>query len=382
MSATKRIKPTAVINELFNDPHGFEFVQAVRILERWFSLKEHGEGINIIDERIRFRNNMNLSFPASQIQDLSVLMALDGGPEWNTTFNKNKFDTSLVHHLIANQTDKKNIAHVELTPAFMSLLGSSGTLPIIYTEILARHIAMRRDTSPREFLDIFLHRMVVLFYEAWRKYRPELFYQEINRQPLLAMALGFAGLGESALRNRLDAAKGGISDQTIGYFSGLMHQKPISAQAIGQILSSYFSVQVAVQQFIGRWFKINKESQTSLGVRNAFLGQGACSGERIWQRDLRVRLLFGPMSYVQYRRFLPGGKAAFALRKMLTQLTGILIEYEIKLCLYSEDVKPSRLGKKENGVQIGAYLGWDSFLLSKRSDCDRSDAGYIIHAHI
>ena len=403
MSAPKRLNPTAVVDALFNDPHGFEFVQAVRVLERWLALTEGREGRDVLDRRLYFRNSLELSFPPSQIQSLQAMRAPE--PAGSESIQPRKGQISL-HAILAaheeeqwvpsQQQDTRQIGRIEMVPAFMSLLGASGTLPIVYTEMLARHAMMQRDRSPSEFLDIFLHRMVILFYEAWRKYRPVLSFEPMDRQPLLAFVLAFVGLGQVPLRNRLGGLKGGVSDQTVGFFSGLMRQKPVSALAIQQILASYFAVQVEVQQFVGRWFRLERQSQTSLGVRNAALGQGACSGERVWQRDLRVRLVLGPMSREQYQRFLPGGQAAFALKHLLTQLTGILIEYEIRLCLRREEVQPSQLGwsaktlpgdapqtdpQTEAPTTAGVHLGWDSFLLSGPSDRDRSDAGYLIHAH-
>lgn len=420
MSAPKRISPTAVVDALFNDPHGFEFVQAVRVLERWLALAEGREGRDVLDRRLYFRNSLELSFPPSQIQSLHAMRAPERD-EAETARLRSKGAASLQailaaheeeHWVPSQQQNTRQIGRIEMVPAFMSLLGASGALPIVYTEVLARHAMLQRDRSPSEFLDIFLHRMVILFYEAWRKYRPVLSFDQMDRQPLLAFVLAFVGLGQVSLRNRLGARQGGVSDQTIGFFSGLMQQKPVSALAIQQILSSYFAVQVEVQQFVGRWFRLERQSQTSLGMRNAVLGQGACSGERVWQRDLRVRLVLGPMSREQYQRFLPGGPAAFALKHLLTQLTGILIEYEIRLCLRREDVLPSQLGQTspslkgagahhpratvdsasatplppshepaEASVPEGVHLGWDSFLLSGPSDRDRSDAGYLIHAH-
>lgn len=412
MSAPKRLNPTAVVDALFNDPHGFDFVQAVRVLERWLAVAEGREGRDVLDRRLYFRNSLELSFPPSQIQSLHAMRAPEPA-EVESTRPRSKGAASLQAILAAHeeeqwvpsqQRDTRQIGRIEMVPAFMSLLGASGALPIVYTEMLARHAMMQRDRSPSEFLDIFLHRMVILFYEAWRKYRPVLSFDQIDRQPLLAFVLAFVGLGQVPLRNRLGGQQGGVSDQTIGFFSGLMRQKPVSALAIQQILASYFAVQVEVQQFVGRWFRLERQSQTSLGMRNAALGQGACSGERVWQRDLRVRLVLGPMSREQYQRFLPGGRAAFALKHLLTQLTGILIEYEIRLCLRREDVLPSQLGQaaqtlpgtasqsvpstESSAKQVakapapaGVHLGWDSFLLSSPSDRDRSDAGYLIHAH-
>jgi type VI secretion system protein ImpH len=88
-----------------------------------------------------------------------------------------------------------------------------------------------------------------------------------------------------------------------------------------------------------------------------------------------VRLTLGPLSHEQFRRFLPGGPAALALRELLTLLTGVSLEYEIRLALRAAEVKGLRLSEDQ-----GARLAWDAFLITRAVRADRHDAGYEIHA--
>jgi type VI secretion system protein ImpH len=99
------------------------------------------------------------------------------------------------------------------------------------------------------------------------------------------------------------------------------------------------------------------------------------SGSRVWQRDLRMRLVIGPLDRESFDAFLPGGKAARALKSMLTMFTGVTIEYEVQLVLRAEDVKGATLS--EGG---GGRLGWDSFLITSAQSQDRKDVRYEIHA--
>jgi len=115
--------------------------------------------------------------------------------------------------------------------------------------------------------------------------------------------------------------------------------------------------------------------QTMLGMTNAVLGGGAMAGERVWQRDLRLRLVIGPLDREGYESFLPGAKAARALESMLTMFTGVSLEYEVQLVLRAAEVKGARL----DTVAGGARLGWDSFLVTEAQQHDRSDVRYEIH---
>lgn len=88
------------------------------------------------------------------------------------------------------------------------------------------------------------------------------------------------------------------------------------------------------------------------------------AGERIWQRDLRIRLWIGPLSRSAFADFLPGGARAQALEKLLTMFGGLSFEYEVRLVMAKEDVAGSALGGDAEGG--GARLGWNSSAPNRR----------------
>lgn len=357
MFTSKRSAPTAVIDELSSDPHRFEFFQAVRWLERWYSQRHGLSSAEVMARRIAFRNSLSLSFPPSEIERLEA-QVFDG----NTA--KAVEDGSL-----------RQAQRVELTPAFMSLLGIQGTLPITYTETFLRQEGPGRDDSARAFLDIFLHRAVVLFYQGWRKHRLAIRYESDRRHQYLPLVLALVGAGQKPLRNRLQPNKGGVSDEVMAFFSGFLQQRSVSAHAMAQMLSLYFRVPVRVTPFLGRWFDLPRSQQTRLGQHNARLGVDTLAGERVWQRDLRVGLHIGPLPLHLYQRFLPGGTAALALKEFTLLMTGVSLEYEVRLQLRASDVPPLRLGSG-----AGPRLGLETFITTLPNGPDRCDAGYVLHA--
>ncbi len=376
MRATHRLPPVAVIDRLFEQPHSFEFFQAVRLLEAWFVRHEGLSVSDVMAQRLSFRNSLSMSFPASEIERFDALWRdqpdLPQLPRPATLEDMAAATEAPLRRLAPGQVHR-----VEITTAFMSLLGAGGALPIFYTELFAGREQRLRDASSRAFLDIFLHRSVVLFYQAWRKHRLAIRYESDRRNQFLPQVLALAGMGQRPLRDRLQPQGGGVSDEMIAFLSGLFQQRTVSATALQQVLSLYFRVPVKVTQFVGRWFKLPADHQTRLGLGNAQLGATALSGERVWQRDLRVGLTVGPLSLERYRRFLPGGSAALALRQLLTQLTGVSLEYEVRLQLRAADVQAVRLGGSQ-----GPRLGWETFLVSRPVEQDRSDAGYdLLAAH-
>ena len=143
-----------------------------------------------------------------------------------------------------------------------------------------------------------------------------------------------------------------------------------------RVLSDYFGVPLKIEQFVGCWYDVPREHQTMLGSTNAILGVAAMVGERVWQRDLRVRLRIGPLKKAQFEQFLPGAKAASALEKMLTMFTSVCLEYEVQLVLCAAEVQGANL----EAERTGGRLGWDAFLMTTPEREDRTDVRYNIHA--
>jgi len=359
MHPTKRRFEPAVIERLFAQPYRFEYFQAVRMLELW--LKRHGspqEGA--VANFLRFQNSTSLAFPASQLE------ALQPEPR----------DTAIDARGLGEALKSAQLRYIRITPAFMGFLGNSGTLPAHYTERIAAHTLYQKDEGPRAFLDTFSNRALALFYEAWRKYRLELKYQITGKDEFLPLLLSLAGMHNPSLRRRLSDGGDGVLDESIGYFATAMSQRPASAVQIARVLSEYFCKPIRAEQFIGCWYDMPESQQTMLGMANAALGSGAMAGARVWQRDLRMRLVVGPLDLEGYESFLPGGKAAKALESMLTMFTGLSLEYEVQLVLRAEDVQGARLDDDRSGGR----LGWDSFLVTEAQQQDRSDVRYEIHA--
>ena len=136
----------------------FDFFQAVRVLEK-LAPKRAPVGLDGApgEEVARFRAHLSMAFPPSQI------VALDPAGE-----------------------ERPNPL---LTVTFLGLYGPSGVLPTHYTQLLMdiqRDVRGPERRSLRDWLDLFNHRFISLFYRAWEKYRFHLQYErgEAFRQGL------------------------------------------------------------------------------------------------------------------------------------------------------------------------------------------------------
>ncbi|HJV93549.1 MAG TPA: type VI secretion system baseplate subunit TssG [Azonexus sp.] len=347
----RRVDP-GVVEHTLQEPERYEFFQLVRLYEMVFRKTAGAGGGNAVSERIRFRNSLRLGFAPSQVDAMVPGYRRD-----------------------AAGLETGELEQVEITPSFMGMLGINGTLPIHYTEQVIHLERFKRDASGRAFLDLFTNRAVGHFYRAWKKYKLPIQYETDRRNRFLPLILALTGLGFDALRERMGEAPGAIDDESIAFFAGLLRQRPVSAETLERALGGYFREQVVVEQFVGRWYVVPVDQRSTLGGKNAVLGSNLLAGERIWQRNLRIRIHIGPLTHERYLAFLPKGEVAAALEKILTLATGGQFEYEIRPILRAADVKPLVLGQGQ-----GSRLGYDSFVLTQPETRDRSDTRYLTHS--
>ena len=73
----------------------------------------------------------------------------------------------------------------------------------IYTEQLIARKQVQRDQSAQDFLDLFNHRLVSLFWLAWAKHRPEIGRQFGFHNSVYRYLEHIVGLGTPALQAKL-----------------------------------------------------------------------------------------------------------------------------------------------------------------------------------
>jgi len=323
-----------VEERLFAAPSSFEFVQAVRLMQAFYK-ERSGVGFFQLprNEVLRFGANPSLAFPASEIQSLEVVQ------------------------------DRPPLMRVN----FLGLIGPLGVLPIYYTELVAGRV-QARDHTLRDFLDIFHHRLLSLFYRAWQKYRYLVGFEQGDGDRFSQYLFDVIGLGTNGLRGRQE-----IPDTSLLYYAGLLAQQPRSATALEQMLADYFGVDVRVEQFLGAWYRLSSNAQCQLDdteLESQQVGFGAVVGDEVWDPQARVRLILGPLTLRQYLDFLPSGTAFGTLRTMVRLFAGDELDFEMQLVLRREDVPACELGTKG---EASPQLGWLSWSKTKPADRNPSE---------
>ena len=329
----------------------FDFFQAVRLLRLLYPDKRFNHGLEEpVDQLIRFRAKVSMGFPPSAVE--SIEDNDDGG------------------------------GPADMTVSFMGLTGPQGVLPSHYTELMIAR-KFDHDATLRDFLDIFNHRLISLFYWSWEKHcLPILFEKEAAARRLEdgrkqgREQRGFTqylsdliGMGTPGLaRDDLPVAA-----NTLLQYCGLLGQRPRSASALAGLLRDYFQVAVEVDQFVGQWFRLDDADCSYLspdGPRNT-LGLGAIAGDEVWNSQARFRIKIGPVRLKRFRHFLPDGKGFHKLVFLTNYFVDRMFEFDVQLILQAEDVPACRLGDGPGAPQ----LGWSSWL---KTDSFETDAGDVV----
>jgi type VI secretion system protein ImpH len=327
MAAERRTTDRSLARELLDEPYRFGFFQAVRLLERMDPQREAvGHDADVEREAVRFRARQTLSFPPSEIYEI-------------TTNGEDRPDMSI---------------------AFMGLTGPLGVLPHHYSELVidrTRH----NDYALCDFLDIFNHRMLSLFYRVWEKYRFPIAYERGKLDDFTQSLFSIVGIGMEKLRNQLS-----LNDQVLIYYGGLIAQRPHSATAITSIVGDYFGVPAEVRQFTGQWLKLG-ENVTRLGRSNSALGVATIAGARVWDAQSKFRIRLGPLSLEEFRLFLPVGSAFRPATELSRLLVGLEFDFDMQLVLKAAMVPVCVL---ETGSDAQPRLGWTSWLKTRPVSTD------------
>ncbi len=333
-TVNSNLAASLVGEKLRREPFRFEFFQAVCLLEKFFpERKPVGAFEHPAKEIARFGVHTSLAFPASEIQAM----------QWPET------------------------GPPRVSVNFMGLTGFEGALPNPYTSLIIERLRAS-DTSLLDFLDIFNHRILSLFYAAWAKYRFEIAGESGERNNLSRDLLSLVGLGTDCLQDRL-----AVPDNLLVYYSGLLAQRPRSAQALGQILADYFELPVEVKQFEGGWYRLEPDTQSSLSESRSQsdqLGFGAVAGDAVWNQQSRVRINLGPLDLEKYVSFLPGGSRWEPLQAWIRFFSNQELDFEVKLILKRDQVPACELGAEE---MSGPRLGWVSWMRNRPLGRDPDD---------
>lgn len=223
------------------------------------------------------------------------------------------------------KTDEENRDKWTLYENFLGMYGPNAATPMFIAEMIAQ--CPVEEDALRDFFDIFNHRVLSLYYRAWKKHN---------------LSASISSDGDNAFTQILCAMVGwdyGVSSENwkiaptrllryAGYFAST--SRP--ACALEAMLSDFFQIDnIDVIQFVPRRYTIPKASISRLSNAEdgGRLGDSFVLGDTITDVSGQFKIRLGALSMEQFLSFQPGEP----LYKDLVFLTNMYVKHQIGFCL-------------------------------------------------
>lgn len=243
------------------------------------------------------------------------------------------------------------------------VFGPNGALPIHLTEYVRERLHNHGDSAPADFVDLFHHRFISLFYRAWADAQSVVQLDRPGVDKFSFYAGALVGLGFEGSWQR-----DSVEDSAKLYAAGHLVRLTRNPEGLQKLIAHYFGTRAEITEFLKSWIRIDKADQTSLGGlgQNNQLGVTAIAGSRLQDVQAKFRIVLGPMDLRKYESFLPPEINNRKLRDWVRNYIGIEMDWDVELQLRADEVPQTALGG-------GSRLGWTTWMGKRRSDTPAND---------
>lgn len=203
-----------------------------------------------------------------------------------------------------------------LQVTFFGLTGVNGPMPLPFCEEALSRQINHNDGVLAAFLDVFHHRLLSLLYRSWAMTRPVVCADRPGQDRFREYVQAFVPRSEH-------------------YYASQYLDQRRSADGLLTLLRDRLQVPITLRQWYGRLSALAVEDQLQLGAgpEAARLGQRALLGRRVWNVQHSVRVILGPLSLADLKRFLPGTVAFCELARLVDDYLGCGFEWDVQLLL-------------------------------------------------
>lgn len=328
-----------ILKDLEDHAHLYDFFAALRLIE---TQKEDGvrlgENRSPRSDDVFFGQKVSLSFAPSTIAEL--------------------------------RRNTNNPSEVWIDNYFFGLMGPNGPLPKHLTELFISEVMGNKRPQFLDFLNLFNHRLITLFYRAWANKEPTTLNDSPSNNKYKLYLGALSGYAEPDLHDRDQ-----MSDYVKFRYTRFLSGKTRYPEGITRMLSDMFNLTARVDNFAGEWIKIPEDGLCKIesGPYGRRLGLNTTQGRYSWACQYKFRVLLGPMTIDEFEQLLPTQKRASQVNDIIRNYVGIEYQWDIVLLLKKEEIPNLELTKNQY-----KQLGWTTWLKSNSDDND----GHVADIHI
>lgn len=338
----------SLVDSLTNKPYLFNFFQATRLVDMGYinnsqhaSMNTASLGSNTLPfrESMRLQSTISLSFQTADVYKFVP-----------SVFNE---DTHLYMQPV-------------LTTTIFGLAGVSGPLPQYYTDVM---LVQKRlgNNAMADFLEMFDHRLLSLYYRGWAKQRIYMSYERQQQNPNQQDQHAFMlkSLHGNALTSEQDKV---LLNHVSVFYAGLLAQQPRSASGLERLLTSYLSLPLTIRQFEEEWLFIPRQEWTIISNKNHYnqLGHSILLGKKVKSTRDAFTLVIGPINYKTFQQLKKETTFLNNLHILISYYCNNNIKYKINVGLQKNEVPRCRLNAT-------FQLGLDMWLISKQPSQNKYD---------
>ncbi|KGE66456.1 MULTISPECIES: type VI secretion system baseplate subunit TssG [Pseudomonas] len=296
--------PVNTLDAMHQEPWEYDFFQALRRIEcESPELPRLGHSLRLADDPLRLGQQADCTFAPA------TLASVDPGGEGKPA---------------------------RLEQFFFGLGGPNGPLPLHITEYVRERQRNNADSTSKQFLDVFHHRLLSLFYRAWAEARPTVSHDRPDDDYWSARLAALSGRGMPSLLNQ-----GLIPDTAKLHYSGHLSAQTRYPDGLKAILSEYFGLPVEIEEYVGQWLELPERSRVNVSANR--LGLDFCLGSFVWDRQHKFRIRLGPLTLDDYMGMLPGHPPFNELVAWVAEYLGHELDWDLNLVLQQPEVPALQL---------------------------------------
>lgn len=242
-----------------------------------------------------------------------------------------------------------------LRVTIFGLFGTQGPLPLHLTEHARDRVRGVGDRTFSAFVDMFQHRMFMLFHRAWAASQPTVGQDRPAHNPFARYIGAICGLGSPSLLLRDK-----IPDHAKLQFVGRLMSPARNAQGLRMMIQTFFGLPAEIEEFAGDWLDLPPENRWRLGYARdvSELGTSSIVGKRVFQRMHKFRVSLGPLERKDFQSLLPGTERLETLATLVRMYIGDELDWDVRLTLKPEE-------RRQLALRRGSRIGYDTWLGGK-----------------